>query len=89
MPEEHRSRFDLDPLVDVSAADFSSERLLDLLRQARDSITESQRQGVGSTSRRTGNRRNQKRHQELLALLEAIITDTEIEARVSARETRP
>jgi hypothetical protein len=70
----------------MGAADTpSSERLLDLLRNARDSITESQKHW-GSVQHLSGDRRNQKRHQELIALLDAIIRDTEDAARRWARD---
>jgi len=63
----------------------SSERLLDLLRQARESIVEAQRHW-GSIQHLTGDRRNQRRHQELLALLDAMIRDTESAAKSWARD---
>ena len=68
------------------AEDPSSQRLLDLLRHARDDIVESQKHW-GSVQHLTGDRRNQKRHQELLALLDAIIRDTEDAARMWAKES--
>ena len=66
----------------------SSERLLELLRQAREFITESQKHW-GSIQHLTGDRRNQKRHHELLALLDAIIRDTENAAQSWARDHSP
>jgi len=49
-----------------AAEEPSSERLLDLLRQARESIVESQSHW-GSIQHLTGDRRNQRRYQEVLA----------------------
>lgn len=54
----------------------SSQRLLELLNQARDAITESQKHW-SAIQHLTGDRRNQRRYQELLALLDAIVRDTE------------
>jgi hypothetical protein len=65
----------------------SSERLLDLLRQAHEAIIESQ-QHWGAVQHLTGDRRNQRRHAEILRLLDAIIRDTEDAARAWARDTR-
>jgi len=63
----------------------SSEALLDLLRQAKNDITEAQKHW-GSVQHLTGDRRNQRRYQELLALLDAIIRDTENAAEHWARD---
>jgi hypothetical protein len=70
-----------------AAEEPSSERLLDLLRQARESVLESQRHW-GSIQHLTGDQRNQRRHREVLALLDAMIRDTESAAKSWARETR-
>jgi hypothetical protein len=63
----------------------SSERLVDLLKQARDAIAESQKHW-GAIQHLTGDRRNQKRYQELFALLDVIIRDTESAAKTWARD---
>jgi hypothetical protein len=68
------------------SAEPSSERLIELLHQARDAITESQ-QHWGAVQHLTGDRRNQRRYQELLRLLDAVIRDTEVTASVWARDT--
>jgi hypothetical protein len=70
-----------------AAEEPSSERLLDLLRRARESIVESQRHW-GSIQHLTGDRRNQRRCQEVLGLLDAMIRDTEIAARSWAKDRR-
>jgi hypothetical protein len=63
----------------------SSERLLALLRHARESIVESQKHW-GAVQHLTGDRRNQRRYQEVLQLLDAIVRDTENTASVWARD---
>ena len=63
----------------------SSERLLLLLREARESVVESQRHW-GAVQHLTGDGRNQRRHQEVLALLNAIIRDTEVAVATWARD---
>jgi hypothetical protein len=63
----------------------SSERLVELLHQARESVIESQKHW-GAVQHLTGNRRNQHRYVELLKLLDAIIRDTESTARIWARD---
>lgn len=63
----------------------SADELLRLLRHARATITEAQTHW-GAIQHLTGDRRNQRRYQELFALLDAIITDTESAARMSARD---
>jgi hypothetical protein len=70
----------------VPISEPSSERLIELLRQARDAITESQ-EHWGAVQHLTGDRRNQRRHQELLALLDATIRDVESTAKSWARDT--
>jgi hypothetical protein len=69
----------------AEAAPPSSERLLQLLHQARESIIESQ-EHWGAVQHLTGDRRNQHRYQELLKLLDAIIRDTENTARFWAKD---
>jgi hypothetical protein len=71
----------------AAAEEPSSRRLLDLLRQARESVVESQRHW-GSIQHLAGDRRNQRRHREVLALLDAMIRDTENSAKSWARDTR-
>ncbi|HEX7310601.1 MAG TPA: hypothetical protein VF232_05425 [Gaiellaceae bacterium] len=68
-----------------AADEPSSERLLDLLRNARESIVESQ-EHWGSIQHLTGDRRNQRRYHEVLALLDAMIRDTESAAKHWARD---
>jgi hypothetical protein len=63
----------------------SSKMLLDLLRQAKANITAAQ-EHWGSIQHLTGDRRNQRRYQELLTLLDAIIRDTETAAKHWARD---
>jgi hypothetical protein len=63
----------------------SSQRLIALLHQARDAITEAQ-DHWGAIQHLTGDRRNQRRYQELLALLDATIRDTESAAKAWARD---
>jgi hypothetical protein len=63
----------------------SSERLLELLHQARDAIIESQKHW-GAIQHLAADRRNQKRYQELLALLDAITRDTEQAAKTWAKD---
>jgi hypothetical protein len=63
----------------------SSDRLIELLRHARESIVESQKHW-GAVQHLTGDRRNQRRYLELLQLLDAIIQDTENTASVWARD---
>jgi hypothetical protein len=63
----------------------SSQRLLDLLRQARESVVEAEGHW-GSIQHLTGDRRNQRRYQQVLALLDAIIRDTETAAKTWARD---
>jgi len=71
----------------MAAEEPSSTRLLDLLRQARASVIESQRHW-GSVQHLTGDRRNQRRQREVVALLDAMIRDTEDAAKSWARDTR-
>jgi hypothetical protein len=71
----------------MSAAERpSSARLLDLLREAREAVIESQTHW-GSIQHLTADRRNQRRHREVLLLLDAMIRDTERAARYFARDT--
>jgi hypothetical protein len=63
----------------------SSDRLMEVLRDARESIVESQKHW-GAVQHLTGDRRNQRRYRELLQLLDAIIRDTENTASVWARD---
>jgi hypothetical protein len=69
----------------AGAEEPSSERLLALLRQARESVVESQTHW-GSIQHLTGDRKNQRRFYEVLALLDAMIRDTEVAARSWARD---
>lgn len=64
-----------------------AKRLLALLRQARESIVESQKHW-GAVRHLTGDRRNQRRHEEVLKLLATIIRDTEAAVQASARNPR-
>jgi hypothetical protein len=58
---------------------------MEVLRDARESIVESQKHW-GAVQHLTGDRRNQRRYRELLQLLDAIIRDTENTASVWARD---
>lgn len=69
----------------LSVEEPSSEQLLRLLRQARETIAESQKHW-GAIQHLTGDRRNQKRYEELFALLDAIIRDTESAAKTWAKD---
>ena len=57
-------------------AEPRSERLIELLHQARAAIVEAQ-EHWGAVLHLTGDRRNQRRHDEVLSLLDAMIRDTE------------
>jgi hypothetical protein len=63
----------------------SSQELLALLRQARDSLVASQAHW-GAVQHLTGDRRNQRRHHEALLLLDAMIRDIEQMAKHFAKD---
>jgi hypothetical protein len=69
------------------AMEPSSTELLSLLREAREAIVKSQKHW-GAVQHLTGDRRNQRRHRELLALLDAMIRDTEDTAKIWARDNQ-
>lgn len=63
----------------------NADQLLHLLREGRSAIAEAQRHW-GAVQHLTGDRRNQRGYQELFALLDAIIRDTEEAVQVWARD---
>jgi hypothetical protein len=63
----------------------SSERLLQLLREAREAVAESE-QHWGSIQHLTRDRKNRRRHAEALAVLDALIRYAEATTRDWARD---